>query len=82
VEIKSFIGPSVVTDFHAALGQFMNYRMLLDAKDSDRVLFLAVPLDTFESFFALPFTQAAVQRHKVHLIVYDPELEVIVRWLD
>jgi XisH protein len=44
--------------------------------------FLAVALDTFETFFALPFTQAAVQHHKVHLIVYDPESEVIVRWLE
>jgi len=24
VEIKSFLGPSLVTDFHAALGQFLN----------------------------------------------------------
>jgi hypothetical protein len=81
VEIKSFLGPSVVTDFHYALGQFLNYRLLLDTKDSDRLLFLAVPLDTFETFFALPFTQAAVQRHGVHLIVYDPESEAVVRWI-
>jgi hypothetical protein len=26
-EIKSFIGPSVITDYHAAPGQFLNYRM-------------------------------------------------------
>jgi XisH protein len=25
VEIKSFISPSVLTDFHTALGQFLNY---------------------------------------------------------
>jgi XisH protein len=82
VEIKSFVSPSLVTDFHTALGQFLNYRQLLDAKDSERVRFLAVPLDTFETFFTLPFTQTAVQRHAVHLIVYDPESEVIVRWLE
>jgi hypothetical protein len=82
VEIKSFISPSVVADFHLALGQFLNYRLLLDAKDSERMLFLAVPLDTFDTFFTLPFTQAAVERHGVHLIVYDPESEVVVRWLE
>ncbi len=26
VEIKSFISPSAVSDFHKALGQFLNYR--------------------------------------------------------
>jgi hypothetical protein len=82
VEIKSFISPSVLTDFHTALGQFLNYRMGLNAKDPERRLFPAVPLDTFESFFAIPFTQTAVQLHRVRLIVYDPESEVVVRWIE
>ncbi len=29
VEIKSFLNPSAITDFHAALGQFLNYRLAL-----------------------------------------------------
>ena len=33
VEVKSFLGPSVLTDFHVALGQFLNYRIALDAKE-------------------------------------------------
>jgi hypothetical protein len=31
VEIKSFLGDSPLTDYHAALGQFLNYR--LDARN-------------------------------------------------
>lgn len=27
VEIKSFLNPSAITDFHSALGQFLNYRL-------------------------------------------------------
>lgn len=27
VEIRSFLGPSVITEYHIALGQFLNYRM-------------------------------------------------------
>jgi hypothetical protein len=38
VEIKTFLGASVVTDFHAALGQFLNYQIVLDSKDPERVL--------------------------------------------
>lgn len=30
VEIKSFNGPSLVSNFHTALGQFLNYRLALD----------------------------------------------------
>jgi hypothetical protein len=44
VEVKSFIGPSVLSDFHTALGQFLNYRLALDAKEPQRMLYLAVPV--------------------------------------
>lgn len=32
VEIKSFLSPSAITDFHLALGQFLNYRTALRKK--------------------------------------------------
>ena len=51
VEIKSFLNTSAITDFHAALGQFLNYRLALQMTEPDRVLYLAVPLETFASFF-------------------------------
>lgn len=80
VEVKSFLGPSLLSDFHTALGQFLNYRLALDAQDQQRMLYLAIPLDTYTTFFTLPFAQAAVQRHAIHLIVYNPETEVLVQW--
>lgn len=51
VEIKSFLNTSAVTDFHSALGQFLNYRLGLQMNEPDRTLYLAIPLDIFESFF-------------------------------
>ena len=33
VEVKSFLGPSLVSDFHLALGQFLNYRTALRNKN-------------------------------------------------
>ena len=30
VEIKSFIGPSNISEFHTAIGQFINYRVALN----------------------------------------------------
>lgn len=36
VEIKSFIGRSNVSDFHTALGQFINYQLALEEFEPDR----------------------------------------------
>jgi hypothetical protein len=80
VEIKSFLNPSVVNDFHAALGQFLNYRLALQMSEPERVLYLAVPTDTYESFFQERFTQEAIKLYQVKLIVYDPLQEAIVQW--
>jgi hypothetical protein len=80
VEIKSFLSPSTITDFHAALGQFLNYRLALQKREPDRILYLAVPLDTFESFFQEIFIQEAVDLYQVKLIIYNPLQETIVTW--
>jgi len=82
VEIKSFLNPSTITDFHAALGQFLNYRLALQIRDPDRSLYLAVPLDTFNSFFQEPFVQQAVNLYEVKLVIYNPLEEVITLWKD
>jgi hypothetical protein len=80
VEIKSFLGPSTLTEFHLALGQFMNYRYALADTEPDRVLYLAVPLDIYEEFFALAFIQSVLQRSQLHLLVYDVGTEEITQW--
>lgn len=81
VEIKSFIGASPVADFHMALGQYINYRVGLDLKESERVLYLAVPVDVYDAFFVLPFVKEVIQQLKVRLMVYDYKHGVIVKWL-
>lgn len=82
VEVKSFLNNSAITDFHAALGQFLNYRLALQMTESDRTLYLAVPFETFESFFQERFVQEAVKLYQLKLIVYDPEKEVVIAWKD
>lgn len=58
----------------------MNYRLALQMSEPDRTLYLAVPVDTFESFFQERFTQEAVKLYQVKLVSYDPLQEVIVEW--
>lgn len=81
VEIKSFVGTSAISDFHTALGQFLNYRIMLEENDPQRQLFLAVPVDIYQTFFQSRFAQVAIKRHQLALIVYDPIEEEIVTWI-
>jgi hypothetical protein len=82
VEIKSFLEQSTVYSFHGAVGQFMSYRTMIQEKDPDRRLYLAVPLDTYKSFFQQPFTRAVIQQNRIPLIVYNAVKEEIVLWID
>ena len=74
---KSFLSNSAITDFHLALGQFLNYRLALQMKEPDRTLYLAVPFDTFAFFFQERFVEEAVKLYQLKLVVYDPKKEVV-----
>ena len=80
VEIKSFLSESSLFDYHGALGQFLNYRLVLEALDPERTLYLAVPLTAYEVFFQRPLARASVKAYQVRLVVYNPIEEVIVLW--
>ncbi|GBF79420.1 XisH family protein [Aphanothece sacrum] len=82
VEIKSFLNNSALSDFHTALGQFLNYRLALQMTEPHRILYLAIPFDTFDSFFQELFVQQAIKLYQLNLIVYDPKEEVIIEWRD
>jgi XisH protein len=81
IEIKSFLNPSAITDFYGALGQFLSYKLALETVEPNRVLYMAVPLDAYQTFFQYEFAQIAVKRYQILLIVYDPAAEVIVQWI-
>ena len=80
VEIKSFTGTSNISQFHTAVGQFFNYRLALEQKESERVLYLAVPLGVYHAFFQLQFIKTVVEHYQLKIIVYDPIQEAIVEW--
>lgn len=82
VEIKSFLGDSPLTDYHAALGQFLNYRLALEIHEPDRTLYLAIPLTVYDAFFQREFAQLSVERYQIKRIVYDPINEVINQWIN
>ena len=82
VEIKSFIQSAAISEFYTALGQFISYRTLLKEQYSEYILYLAVPLDTYTSFFATQLAQTIISSQQLKLIVYKPQQEIIDQWLN
>ncbi|MCB0593258.1 MAG: XisH family protein [Lewinellaceae bacterium] len=81
VEIKSFIGPSTITEFHRAVGQFNDYFVAMETVEPERVLYLAVPENIYRNFFQKPVIQRSIARIGGKIIVYDPAQQKIVSWI-
>ncbi|MGL5080675.1 MAG: element excision factor XisH family protein [Microcoleaceae cyanobacterium] len=81
VEIKSFTNPSAISEFHGAVGQYLNYRRALRVQDPARILYLAVPSQTYDEFFRLRFIEEGVREYQLYLLIYDVEEEKILQWI-
>ena len=83
VEVKSFAGSSTISEFHTALGQFLNYRIAIEvSEEPDRILYLAIPTDTYQAFLRFEPAKTVIERYEVRLIIYDSNREVIDRWIE
>lgn len=82
IEVKSFLNDSAIFDFHLALGQFLNYQLVLEETEPERVLYLAVPISAYQSFFYRDLPKASLKKYQVKLLVYDPIKEVINQWIN
>jgi len=81
VEVKSFSGASEINDLEKALGQFILYHDVLGESEPDRRLYLAIAKEIVDDLFQEPIGQLLLKRERVRLIVFDPDLEVIVQWI-
>lgn len=82
VEVKSFLSASFASDFHTAVGQYVNYRSALRREDPVRVLYLAVPQHIYTRFFVGRFAEMVVKDEGLKLIVFDISKEEIVEWIE
>ncbi|MDJ1183776.1 XisH family protein [Roseofilum casamattae] len=80
IEIKSFVGLSTISDFHTAVGQFINYRVALEFLNSERVLYLAVPTDVYEDFFTDRFVQAVLEKYEIKILAFNVQEQEIELW--
>jgi hypothetical protein len=82
VEVKSFIAASTLSEFHTAVGQFVNYRLVLTETEPERTLYLAVPEVIYASLLDTTFGRLAMQAHQLKIVVFDEQQEVIVQWIE
>ncbi len=80
VEIKSFLSPSFMRDFHQAVGQYTNYNVLLKKQEADRTLFLAIPKEIYDRRFEQPGVRFILEQTRLHLMVFDEENFKIDIW--
>jgi hypothetical protein len=81
VEIKSFGRRSMVYDFHAAVGQYIDYRGALQDENIDIALYLGISEETYHNFERTRFFMRRIQENNIKLIVVNLLSEKIVTWL-
>jgi hypothetical protein len=82
VEVKSFLGASELDDLENALGQYGVYRVILEKRDANRMLFLALPDELREMLLDETDFRAILRAFEVRLIFFDPQEETIVQWIE
>ena len=80
VEIKTFTSLSEMEDLEKAVGQYVVYHDVMSKVEPERELYLAVSETVFVSLFEEPIGRLLLDNHRVRLIVFDPQREVIRQW--
>ena len=80
VEVKTFIGPSLVNELEKAWGQFFLYSRILKKQDSLRQIYLAVERNVFATLFREEIGQLLLEEPGFRLFVFDAKKEEIIQW--
>lgn len=82
VEVKSFVGKSEIEDLKNALGQYYLYDKILKYLNSNKTLYIAIRKVVFQRLSAEIIGQIILSDKNLKLIVFDPNLEEITRWIN
>lgn len=81
VEIKSFIGNSMLRDMENAVGQYFVYRAVMTRTEPNRKLYVAIHNEIFVDIFEEPLGRLMLEDYQIPLIVFDIQAEAILRWI-
>jgi hypothetical protein len=82
VEIQSFLAASPIRDLQEAVGQYCIYRMVMEDREPERTLYMAVTRAVYEDLFSELIGQLVISRLRVRLVVFDEKQKRIVQWID
>jgi XisH protein len=82
VEVKSFLTKSKLNKFYEAKGQYDLYKRGLRKIGSTRKLYLAVDVNTYESFFTKTIIQETLEEDKISVIIFDKQNKKIIQWIN
>ncbi|MGH9846113.1 MAG: element excision factor XisH family protein [Blastocatellia bacterium] len=82
VEVKSFLSASALTDLYGALGQFILYRKALGKTEPERRLFLAIHQPAYLNLFTHPDSADLRAEEGINLLVFDPDTQEILQWIE
>lgn len=82
VEIKSFVGRSLMYDFHGALGQYVVYRNLIQLTEPEYTLYLAIDDVVYKNFFQRKSIQVITKENQLLLMIVEMEKEKILQWIN
>lgn len=81
VEIKTFQG-SILSNFHEALGQYLDYRDALKEQNDDRKVYLGIPDVIYEEMTEIPFVIRRIKQYDLKLVLVHIENEIITQWIN
>jgi hypothetical protein len=81
VEVKSFVGVSPISDLEKAMGQYLIYSKILEDKEPDRRLYLAISRTIYGDIFSEPIGQMLLNKADLRLIVFNPIAQEVVQWI-
>jgi hypothetical protein len=82
IEIKVFNSISLITELEKAVGQYGIYRTFLKRINPERQLYLAIAEDVYQDFFQRPAIQEIIRDQEINLIVFEPNSEEILQWIN
>lgn len=82
VEVKTFGGASSITDAQKSLGQYFTYLSVMKRVDPGRKLYLALHEEAYQDFFTEPLGEILLSDYGVPLLIFEPNQEVILQWIN
>lgn len=81
VEVKSFLGKSIISETQDAIGQFIMYQVVMSEFEANRILYLAIEEEIFDNEFSDAMKTLLLEKLNIKLLIFRASEEGIVKWL-